>query len=133
MRFDTIAEQLLAEHGYEAMKCSSDEEAIEKAAVLMNGSNYYPVHFSESNTSGEKPYEEFFTDDETADQERYRSLGVVTGKNLVDRAELNDYLIEFEHAFADPNIVKSDVVAMIQKRLKNFAHIETGKSLDTKM
>ena len=133
MRFDTIAEQLLAEHGYEALRCGSDEKKKKKAAELINGSTYYPVYFSKSNTSGEKPYEEFFTDDETVDQERYRSLGVVTGKDLVDRAEINAYLTEFESVFADPEIVKADVVAMIQKRLKNFAHIETGKSLDTKM
>lgn len=133
MRFDTIAEKLLEEYGYEVLRCSSDDEAIEKAEELRSGSKMYPVYFSESNTSGEKPYEEFFTDDETADQERYKSLGVVTGKQLVDRTELNAYLSDFEKAFSDPNISKEDVVEIIQKRLHNFAHIETGKSLDSKM
>lgn len=133
MRFDTIAEQLLIEHGYEVFRCQSDEEAIEKTVELKSGSKKYPVHFSISNTSGEKPYEEFFTEDETADQERYQALGVITGKELVDRSEFTAYLTEFEKAFDKPDIQKTDVVAMIQKRLHNFAHIETGKSLDTKM
>lgn len=133
MRFDTIAEQLLIEHGYEVFRCQSDEEAVEKAVELKSGSKKYPVHFSISNTSGEKPYEEFFTEDETADQERYHSLGVITGKELVDRTEFIAYLTEFEKAFDKPDIQKTAVVAMIQKRLPNFAHIETGKSLDTKM
>ena len=133
MRFDTIAEQLLIEHGYEVFRCQSDEEAVEKAVEMKSGSKNYPVHFSISNTSGEKPYEEFFTEDETADQERYHSLGVITGKELVDRTEFIAYLTEFEKAFDKPDIQKTDVVVMIQKRLHNFAHIETGKSLDTKM
>ena len=133
MSFDYIAEKLLEEQGYEVLKCATDDEAIEKAEELKRGSKQYPVHFSASNTSGEKPYEEFFTDDETADQKRYRSLGVITGKELVNLEELTDYLNEFENVFNKPNATKSDVVAMIQKRLHNFAHIETGKSLDTKM
>lgn len=133
MSFDYIAEKLLEEQGYEVLKCASDDDAIEKAEELKCGSKQYPVHFSASNTSGEKPYEEFFTDDETADQKRYQSLGVITGKELVNLEELTDYLNEFENVFNKPNVIKSDVVAMIQKRLQNFAHIETGKSLDTKM
>lgn len=133
MSFDYIAEKLLEEQGYEVLKCATDDEAIEKAEELKRGSKQYPVHFSASNTSGEKPYEEFFTDDETADQKRYQSLGVITGKELVNLEELTDYLNEFENVFNKPNVIKSDVVAMIQKRLQNFAHIETGKSLDTKM
>ena len=133
MSFDYIAEKLLEAHGYEVLLCDSDEEAIEKAEELKYGSKQYPVHFSASNTSGEKPYEEFFTDDEAADQERYRSLGVITGKELVNAGELKNYLDEFEKIFANPDVSKADVVAMIHKRLKNFAHIETGKSLDTKM
>ena len=133
MRFDTIAEELLRAHGYEVLRCGSDEEAVEKAEQVKNGGRTYPVHFSASDTSGEKPYEEFFTDDERACQERYRALGVITGKEWVDREELAAYLRSFENAFDDPDIKKSDVVAMIRKRLGNFAHIETGKSLDTKM
>lgn len=133
MSFDYIAEKLLEEQGYEVLKCATDDEAIEKAEELKRGSKQYPVHFSASNTSGEKPYEEFFTEDETVDQKRYQSLGVITEKKLVNMEELTDYLNEFENVFASPNVTKTDIVAMIQKRLHNFAHIETGKSLDTKM
>ena len=133
MRFDTIAEQLLVAHGYEVLRCESDKEAIEKAAYLQSGSTSYPVFFSVSNTSGEKPYEEFFTDDENTEQNRYQALGVITNKGLVDRVQLKAYLDEFEKLFSNPDIDKSDVVAMIRKQLGYFAHIETGITLDTKM
>ena len=133
MSFDKIAEKLLEAYGYDVLKCDSDEEAIEKAIDLRNGSNKYPVHFSESNTSGEKPYEEFYTEDETADLQRYQSLGVVIGKSLVDSETFTEYLTEFEKLFSNKEVKKADVVDMIHRHLYNFAHIETGKSLDTKM
>ncbi len=35
------------------------------------------MYYFESDTSGEKPVEEFFTDDERVDLERFSALGVV--------------------------------------------------------
>ena len=37
----------------------------------------YPVFFSGSDTSGEKPYEEFFTEQENVYLKRHLALGVV--------------------------------------------------------
>jgi FlaA1/EpsC-like NDP-sugar epimerase len=82
MTFDAIGTELLKAHGYEVLECSSDEEAIDKAEDLKKGSNLYPVHYSVSDTSGEKPFEEFVTDTETADYDRFSSLGVITGKTI---------------------------------------------------
>ena len=62
MTFDGIARELLKAHGYEVLECLSDEEAIEKTVELKGGSTRYPVHFSPSDTSGEKAYEEFITE-----------------------------------------------------------------------
>ena len=81
MTFDGIARSLLEKHGYEVLECDSDAEAIDKAEELQSGSNLYPVHFSASDTSGEKPFEEFVTDTETADYDRFSSLGVIIPKN----------------------------------------------------
>lgn len=133
MSFDHIAEELLKEYGYEILRCDSDEEAIEKAELLKDGATAYPVYFSASNTSGEKPYEEFYTDDESVDNDRFKALGVITDKEWVNREDLYEYLYTLEAAFAKPEVSKADIVEVIQKRLINFSHIETGKSLDTKM
>ena len=45
MTFDSIATALLKEHGYEALQCNSDEEAIQKATEFKAGDRSYPVHF----------------------------------------------------------------------------------------
>lgn len=132
MTFDKIAVALLEEQGYTVLKCDSDAEAVEKAQALKSGSREYPVHFAVSDTSGEKAYEEFYTEAETVDMERLSMLGVVTGKEIPDQKKLQ-YLFEaLEDAFASTT-TKEAVVDLLQTYLPNFAHIETGKSLDSKM
>lgn len=131
--FDAIAEDLLKEYGYEIKYCENDEEAVREAASLKNGSKTYPVHFSASDTSGEKAYEEFFTDNETVDNDRFKSLGVITGKAVPDRAAVENLIVTLDKAFESPVVQKDDVVCIIKNYLPNFEHIETGKSLDGKM
>lgn len=133
MTFDKIATAFLEEHGYEVMQCASDEEAIEKAADLRNGSKKYPVHYSGSNTSGEKAYEEFYTDSETVDLDRLQALGVVTGKQIPDVSRIETLFDKLRTVFAKKNTTKEEVVAIMADYLPNFEHIETGKSLDSKM
>lgn len=133
MTFDAIGTALLHEHGYEVLECSSDEEAIDKAEELKNGSKYYPVHYSVSDTSGEKPFEEFVTDTETADMERFSSLGVITGKEIPDQERVKKLFIDLNEAFAKEETTKEEVVRIMKEYLPNFKHIETGKSLDSKM
>lgn len=133
MTFDAIGTELLRAHGYEVLECSSDDEAIDKAEELKNGSNLYPVHFSASDTSGEKPFEEFVTDTETADYNRFTSLGVITGKEIPDKSRVETLFRDLNAAFEKEKTTKEEVVAMMKEYLPNFEHIETGKSLDSKM
>ena len=133
MTFDVIATELIKAHGYEVLHCKSDEEAIDKAEDLRNGSNLYPVHYSGSNTSGEKSFEEFFTDEETVDMDRLKSLGIVTGKELIDLDKVNVLFDELDATFKSEDVSKEKVVAIIANYLPNFEHIEKGKSLDSKM
>ncbi|MBQ1871214.1 MAG: polysaccharide biosynthesis protein [Lachnospiraceae bacterium] len=133
MTFDAIGTALLKEQGYEPLLCSSDEEAIEKAKDLCNGSNKYPVHYSISDTSGEKPYEEFVTDEETADYDRFSSLGVIEGKTIPDKKRVAELFAELYSAFSKEETSKEEIVTIIKNYLPNFEHIETGKSLDSKM
>lgn len=133
MTFDAIGTELLKAHGYEVLECSSDEEAIDKAEALKSGSNLYPVHYAVSDTSGEKPFEEFVTDTETADMDRFSSLGVITGKQIPDKARVEILFRDLNAAFVKETTTKEEVVAIMKEYLPNFEHIETGKSLDSKM
>ena len=107
-------------------------EAINKAEELSQGSNKYPVHYSSSNTSGEKAYEEFYTDEETADFNRMKALGVVTGKEIPNKEKVAELFIKLNNSF-ESETSKEEIVAIMKEYLPNFEHIETGKSLDSKM
>lgn len=133
MSFDKIATHLLEVQGYEILHCNSDDEAIKKAEDLKDGSKKYPVHYSESDTSGEKAYEEFFTDTENTDMERLSALGVVTDKQIPDKEKIDILFEQLNKAFENLNTTKETIVTVMQSYLPNFAHIETGKSLDSKM
>ena len=133
MTFDSIARSLLRVHGYEVLECASDQEAIDRAEALRQGSRLYPVYFSASDTSGEKPYEEFFTDTEAVDMQRFASLGVITGKEIPSRERVVRLFRDLNTAFSREETTKEEIIAVMKDYLPNFEHIETGKLLDSKM
>ena len=130
--FDKIAEDLLNSMGYEIDYCESDDEAIDKSRIWSEG-RPYPVHFSSSDTSGEKAFEEFYVPGEAVDMSRFKALGVITDKAIPERFAVIDLIHELDTAFDTEGVEKSDIVEIISGYLPNFNHIETGKSLDGKM
>lgn len=133
MTFDKIATALLEEYGYDILKCDSDEEAIDKAETLKDGSTKYPVHYSSSDTSGEKAYEEFYTDMEKVDLSRMKALGIITEKKIPDKNKIKILFDKLNAAFERDDTTKEEVISIMQEYLPEFEHIETGKSLDSKM
>lgn len=133
MTFDKIATALLKEYGYDILECASDEEAVDKAENLKNGSKNYPVHYSGSDTSGEKAYEEFYTEKEKVDLSRMKALGVITDKTIPDKDKIKVLFDRLNKIFDNAVTKKDEVIAIIQEYLPEFEHIETGKSLDSKM
>lgn len=133
MTFDVIGAKLLKVHGYDILKCNSDKEAIDEAENLRKGGNLYPVYYSASDTSGEKPFEEFVTETETLDFSQFQSLGVITGKAIPNKDKVNKLLFDLNEAFEKPETTKEEILTIMQMYLSNFKHIETGKFLDSKM
>jgi FlaA1/EpsC-like NDP-sugar epimerase len=131
MTFSNIAVKLLEANGYDLDYCSSEEEAIKKS---LNGfDNKYPVYFSGSTTTGEKPYEEFYTKDETVSLNKYQALGVVVKLKPRKISEVNELFNNLNKAFDNKMTSKKDIVTIMKNFLINFDHQELGKSLDSKM
>ena len=131
MTFSNIAIKLLQASGYDLDYCSSEKEAVKKS---LNGfENKYPVYFSGSNTTGEKPYEEFYTKDETVSLNKYQALGVVVNSKSQKISEVNDLLNDLNKAFDNEKTSKKEIVTIMKNFLINFDHQEVGKSLDSKM
>ena len=131
MTFSNIAVKLLEANGYNSDYCSSEDEAVKKS---LNGfDNKYPVYFSGSNTTGEKPYEEFYTKDETVSLNKYQALGVVVNLKPRKISEVNELFNNLNKAFDNRMTSKKDIVIIMKNFITNFDHQELGKSLDSKM
>lgn len=130
MTFSIMASKLLNELGFKVDKCESEKEALIKSSEM---NDIYPVYYSGSDTTGEKPYEEFYTEEEEVDVDRYISLGVVTSLKPRPIDEIDELLIKFETEFSKENTTKESVVKIMKDFLVNFDHIEVGKTLDSKM
>ncbi len=133
LTFSEIATLLLKELGYDIEECKNELEAIKKAEQLTNHSEKYPVYFSKSDTTGEKSYEEFFTEDEDVNLEKYQSLGVINIHNFKKISDIECFIDKLSLLFKNPNTQKSDITHVMKEFLVNFDHKETGKYLDAKM
>lgn len=130
--FADIAVKYLKEKGYEAYLCKDEDEARELAKSLPQEGKW-PCLFSASDTTGEKDFEEFFTDAETLDMERFENLGII--KNDVDfDAQLIDAFEQTIKEYKEElSWSKEQIVKEFFKLLPDFGHKETGKYLDGKM
>ena len=131
--FTHIGDRLLEEMGYQPIYCNSENEAREKAKNITKGEKVYPVYYFPSDTSGEKPYEEFFTKEEEIDFETFESLGVIKNTPKKSVHEIQLMFTKLKAVFEADEISKQTIVASLNEFLPNFEHIETGKSLDQKM
>jgi len=130
--FNKITEDFFQSMGKQTLKCETDE--IAKIAISnMTENGPYPVCYFKSETSGEKLYEEFYTEDDLIDTNTFDSLGVVKNAKKVALSQINTTLLELKNLMESGKYDKSDIVTLLKKYIPDFEHIETGKSLDQKM
>jgi len=89
--------------------------------------------FTKSDTTGEKDFEEFFTENETLDMNRFENLGII--KN--DLENFDGPIDYFEHTICsmreNKSWTKQEIVDLFHYMIPDFGHKETGKYLDSKM
>ena len=130
--FSEIAVRYLRQHGYEPYECSSEDEARDQAEELI-AKKQWPCYFFKSDTTGEKDFEEFYTEKEDLDMERFDSIGVIRNQPEFDESKLDDFMNGIESLRAEGTWTKDDIVKLYFGLLPEFAHKETGKYLDQRM
>ena len=130
--FSEIAIRYLRERGYEPYECESEDEARDRAEELITNKQW-PCYFFNSDTTGEKDFEEFFTDNEDLDLERFETIGVIKNQPDFDEAKLNDFMDGIETLREKGTWTKDDIIKLYFGLLPEFAHKETGKYLDQRM
>ena len=131
--FDRIARDLLKTLDLEPDICATEEEARQKALKLGDNPATWPVCFFESDTSGEKPYEEFYTETEQRDEEKFMNLGVIKNSKKRNKSEIDQIFNRLRQLFDSKNVTKAGIVNILKKYLPDFEHIEKGRGLDSRM
>lgn len=130
--FADIAIKYLEQLGYEPYLCSSEDEA-RKLMATMPDEGKWPCLFSDSDTTGEKDFEEFFTDKETLDMDRFNNLGVIKNDPNYSEEDLAFFEKSITEWKQNKSWSKDQIVQLFFRMIPRFAHKETGKYLDSKM
>jgi FlaA1/EpsC-like NDP-sugar epimerase len=130
--FSEIAVRYLRDRGYEPYECETEDEARDRAEELI-ANKQWPCYFFNSDTTGEKDFEEFFTDNEDLDIERFKTVGVISNQPEFDEAKLDNFMNGIEALRKKGTWTKDDIVKLYFGLLPEFAHKETGKYLDQRM
>lgn len=130
--FAEIAEKYLRSRSYEPYLCADEDEARELASVLP-GQGKWPCLFTSSDTTGEKDFEEFFTEHEMLDMARFDNLGVIKNSGDFDAEKIAMFRERISSMKQEKHWTKQDIVDLFHEMIPDFGHKETGKYLDSKM
>ena len=143
LTFSAICNDFVKANNLEKDPCSNDCEAKEKAEKLKNSNPHlsiidsllpkYPTVYFNSDTTGEKTFEEFYVPGEKLDMQRFQALGVIEQPSQHNIDEINNFFHCLEDIFAKEDFTKQQVVDAIKQFIPNFEHEEKGKNLDQKM
>lgn len=131
--FSSVCDRFIDCFGYKKVEFNNDEDAKHYSATHNLDSDGCPVIYFKSDTTGEKAYEEFYTEGENIELNRFESLGVIEKVKKRSMNEIDKFFCELEGIFSEPNFTKEEVVQALEKFIPNFEHEEKGKNLDQKM
>lgn len=131
-KFSDIAVRFLQQQGYQAYECSDEDEARSRVDELTSRGQW-PCYFFESDTTGEKDFEEFYTDAELVDWHRYDSIGVIANDVGGNDEQVSMFLEGIDELIKRGAWSKQELISLFNLVLPNFNHLETGKYLDGKM
>ena len=130
--FSEIAQNYLNQIGYEPFLCQSEEEARRKTKELIPN-KIWPCYFFKSDTTGEKDFEEFFTDKEEINMDKFKEIGVIKNSLLSNPKDISLFKKELKKLEERKSLERKEIVNLFSELLPEFNHIEKGKFLDEKM
>ena len=130
--FSEIAIRYLKKKGMEPVICQTEEEA-RKIAKEMYTNAKWPCLFTISDTTGEKDYEEFYTDQEVLDMNQFDNLGVIKNNLDYNERSLQNFEDKINKLKFEKFWTKEDILRLFKEMIPDFGHIEVGKYLDAKM
>lgn len=130
--FSDIAKRYLLQMGYEPFCCETEDLARERSSELIS-KKQWPCYFFSSDTTGEKDFEEFFTDLEELDMKRFGGVGVIKNEPVYSGKKLDAFYSGVVELLDEGSWDKQRILNLFFELMPEFAHKETGKYLDQRM
>ena len=130
--FKDMAIDFLEGKGFEAFECASEEEARKRCTELI-AQKKWPCYFFESDTSGEKGFEEFFTSDEEVLLNKFDGVGIVKLSQNIDLQRLDAFEADLSEWRKSGSWDRQALIQILKDAVPEFQHVEKGKNLDQKM
>ena len=132
LTFSEIAENYLNQWGYKTVVCETEEEARRRVKEL-KAKKSWPCYFFDSDTTGEKDFEEFYTDLEVLDMERFKRIGIIKNQLAFDPNKLDYFSDRVNFLKNGGSWSRKEIVELFHEIIPDFAHKDTGKFLDERM
>ena len=132
LSFSEIASWYLRERGFEPYECETEDESRSRAKELINKKKW-PCYYFKSDTTGEKDFEEFYTNDQYLDMKTYGSIGIIKNQSNYNNSDLEKFMKEIKTIREKGEWSKENILNLFNFILNDFNHKETGKYLDQKM
>lgn len=93
----------------------------------------WPCYFFANDTTGEKDFEEFFTDREECDTDRFAARSVIRNRPDFDCAGLDGLTASISSMLSRGEWTRNEMIDHFNRMISEFNHRETGKFLDRRM
>ena len=130
--FAEIAVKYLEQLGYKPCECESEDEARDRSSELIKLKKW-PCYFFKSDTTGEKDFEEFYTENESLDMKRFSSVGVIKNEPIFEEEKLSCFEKRINEIKNSSAWSREAIVELFHEMIPDFGHKETGKFLDQRM
>jgi len=130
--FSKIAKNFVTNAGLNYYLCDSEEEARQKSTEFYQ-KNTVPLYLFKTDTTGEKPFEEFVQQSDVIDIEKYKEIGIVLSDSNAGGYQFSEFLEDIQKVYKNKHFDKSYLSEIFEKHVVGFKHHEKNKYLDEKM
>jgi len=132
--FAEIAVKYLESKNLRPIILNTEEEARD-ATTKLDLTKEWPCYFTSSDTTGEKDFEEFYTDAEILDLNRFEKLGVIKKdiQKSTDKEILSHFELKIKELKSNRTWTKNEIVDLFYTVLPELDYNDVGKYLDEKM
>ena len=131
-KFTEIAHNFLKSIGKEGVECKSENEARDLMNTL-DLDRYWPINVFETDTIGEKAFEEFYSSSEKVDYGKFKDLASIKFESNVTRADIILFREAVQKVELDSPGAKAELLSIVSEFVPSFKHVYSDKNLNMKM